>query len=198
MTTAGNVLALLGAVFALLGGFVTGYGLRRVWRRTAPPPTPGPTQYIRPAGIESGESFGATTATADHPQPVARTGGRKVAEKAKRLLRFGRPVHHTGGADLVVTATTTTSGVVDPGGTEAEQLLRIWQEIDALAEQNASARTEDLRHNAQFIKQEINDYRTTERANTRKQTLIAAIGWAMNIFGVAMTIAGIVLRILGR
>ncbi len=193
MTTAGNVLALLGSVLALLGGFVTGYGLRRVWRRTAPPPTPGPTQYIRPAGIESGESFGATTATADHPQPVARTGGRKVAEKAKRLLRFGRPVHHTGGADLVVTATTTTSGVVDPGGTEAEQLRRIWQEIDALAEHNA----EDLRHNAQLIKQEINDYRTTERANTRKQTLIAAIGLAMNIFGVAMTIAGIVLRILG-
>ena len=72
-------------------------------------------------------------------------------------------------------------------------MLRIWQEIDALAEHNA----EDVRHNAQLIKQEINDYRTTERANTRKQTLIAAIGLAMNIFGVAMTIAGIVLRILG-
>jgi hypothetical protein len=184
MTTAGNVLALLGAVLALLGALINSYGLRRVWHRTAPPSIPGPTQYIRPAGIPPGESFGASTVTADNPQPAARTGGRKLAEKAKRWMRLGRPIHHTGNANLEGTATGTAGGDV------------IRQMIDALGEQNASARAEDRRHNAESIKQAINDYGATERANTRKQTRIAAIGLAMNFFGLAMTIAGITLRIL--
>jgi hypothetical protein len=46
MTTAGNVLALMGAALALLGGLVTGYGLLRVWRRNS-------GQYI-----PSGAAFG--------------------------------------------------------------------------------------------------------------------------------------------
>lgn len=196
MTTAGNVLALLGAVLALLGALISSYGLRRVWHRTAPPSIPGPTQYIRPAGIPPGESFGASTVTADNPQPAARTGGRKLAEKAKRWMRLGRPIHHTGNANLEGTATGTAGGDVTRGGTEAEQLARIRQMIDALGEQNASARAEDQRHNAELIKQAINDYGATERANTRKQTRIAATGLAMNVFGLAMTIAGITLRIL--
>lgn len=169
MTTAGNVLALLGAI-------VTTYGLWRVWRRTASPLAPGPAQTIAPAGIPSGEAFGTPTV-------------RNVADTFKRWARFGRPIHHTGGADLEVTVTTTAGGEVTRGGTEPERLARIEQQIDALAEQHASSRAEDLKRNAQLIKQEINDYRAAERATTRRQTVIAAIG-------MLMTITGIVLRIL--
>jgi hypothetical protein len=98
-------------------------------------------------------------------------------------------MHHTGDAHREVTATMTAGGEVTRGGTQRDRLARIEQQIDAQAEQHDSARAEDLKHNAQLIKQEINDYRATERANTRRQTVWAAIG-------LVMTITGIVLRIL--
>jgi len=60
MTAASNVLALLGAL-------VMGYGLLRIWRRTAPPARPGPVQTIAPAGIPSGEAFGTPTVTSGDP-----------------------------------------------------------------------------------------------------------------------------------
>jgi hypothetical protein len=178
MTAAGNVLALLGAL-------VTGYGLLRIWRRTAPP---GPVQTIAPIGIESGEAFGLPTVTSDNPNRST-AWVRKLGHKARRWVRFGRPIHHTGDASLDVTVTTTAGGEVTDGGTEGERLARLEQAIGDLREQQASSSAEAREHTADLIRQRLDDYRTTERANTRRQTLITATG-------LVMTVAGIVLRIL--
>jgi hypothetical protein len=177
-------------VLTLLGALVTGYGLLRIWLRTAPPGAPpGPVQTIAPAGIPSGEAFGTPTVTSGDPtRSPARM--RKLGHKARRWVRFGRPIHHTADASLDVTVTTTAGGEVTQGGTEGERFARLEQAIDALREQHASSSAEAREHTADLIRQRLDDYRTAERANTRRQTLITATGLVM------MTIAGIVLRIL--
>ncbi|MCU1701365.1 MAG: hypothetical protein JWR34_7428 [Mycobacterium sp.] len=148
-------------VFSLLGAMVTAYGLLCLWRRTSDTPSRWCTWL------------------------------RKLGQKARRWVRFGSagPIHHTIDSSLAVTADTTGGLGLIRGGTEGERLARLEQVIDALREQQASSSAEAREHTADLIRQRLDDYRTTERANTRRQTLITATG-------LVMTVAGIVLRIL--
>lgn len=108
---------------------------------------------------------------------------RQLTGRAKRFLRFGRPVHHTADAHRDITATITASGVVLTGG--ADDLIHIWQAIDSLTEQQAN----NPQQTAELIKQQIGCHDAAQRANTRRQAWITAIG-------LAFTTAGIVLRIV--
>jgi hypothetical protein len=174
MTTAGNVLALLGAL-------VTGYGLFRLWRRASS----HLSHTIAPTGIPSGEAFGTPTVTTED-----RTWSRNLAAKARRWFRFGRPIHHTADANLDVTVTPTAALLrLRGGGPQAELLAQIERRVDVLASETASARVQDREHNATLIKNEIAAYQAAERGRTRQQTIIAAIG-------LVMATAGIVLRLL--
>jgi hypothetical protein len=158
MTTAGNVLVLLGAI-------VTAYGVSVLWWQNS-----------------------------DTPQKW-RAGLRNLIAKVKRWARFGRPVVHTAEAHLIVVPTMTATGRIGTPRvsvmTEAERLAHLYERIDALAEQHAVTRAEDLKHNADLIKQEVNDYRAKQRAETRCQAVIAGIGVALTIVGtVLMLLAG--------
>ena len=59
-----------------------------------------------------------------------------------------------------------------------------------MIEQQAEARQEDRQRNADLLKQALDDHLATDRANTRRQAIIALIG-------TVLTVIGIVLRILG-
>lgn len=154
MTTAGNVLVLLGTI-------VTACGLLIIWGQNS-----------------------------DTPQRW-RARWRQFTAKAKRWARFGRPVHHTADAQLIVVPSiTATARVGVPRvGTAADHLARIERAIDELAERTASERADDATQNADLIKQAINEYRAEQRTTTRHQTWIAGIG-------VALTLAGTVLLLL--
>jgi hypothetical protein len=181
VTTVGTV----GNVLVLLGTIVTACGLLYTWSRNAPP-SKSPVQSISATGIPSGEAFGTPTITQERGPSHWTTWARR----AKLWARFGRPVHHTADAHVIVAPTiTATARMPAPHiGTEAARVARVEQAIDALTEQHASA-AEDLRRDAELIKQEFNDYRAAVRADTRRQTLITGIG-------AALTIAGVVLLIL--
>lgn len=118
---------------------------------------------------------------------------RTLAATSKRWARFGRPVHHTADAQLIVvpTITATARMGVPHVFTDADQLARIERAIDDLANKTASERAADSRLNAELIKQEINNYRAEQRAATLRQTAIAAIGVALMITGtVLLLLAG--------
>jgi hypothetical protein len=114
--------------------------------------------------------------------------GAPACYRAKRFVHFGRrrPVHHTSDARLDITATATGNGVVLSGG--PADLVRIWQAIDHLAQQQVS----DQQQTADLIKRQIGEHDAVQRAKTRRQVLITAIGLAFTIAGIALRlVAGI-------